>query len=118
MGFSVCTHVFSLTVDTKRGYVGALGTARVLERRCPRTACLRRGPNIIYSYYTWCGLIRDRGWYYNYIIAIIVTVPPLIIIIHYQVHMNHILLVAILVLIILYCATISHILYTKIAVIA
>ena len=31
-----------------------------LERRCPRTACLRRGPKIIYSYYTRCALIRDR----------------------------------------------------------
>ena len=29
--------------------------------RCPRTACLRRGPKIIYSYYTRCALIiRDR----------------------------------------------------------
>ena len=31
-----------------------------LERRRPRTACLRRGPKIIYSYYTRCALIRDR----------------------------------------------------------
>ena len=28
--------------------------------RCPRTACLRRGPKIIYSHYTRCVLIRDR----------------------------------------------------------
>ena len=31
-----------------------------LERRCPGTACLRRGPKIIYSYYTRSALIRDR----------------------------------------------------------
>ena len=59
-------HVFSLTVaavDAKRGYVGMCTGARhskSLERRCPRTACLRRGPKIIYSYYTRCALIRDR----------------------------------------------------------
>ena len=34
--------------------------SKCLERRCPRTACLRRGPKIIYSYYTRCALIRDR----------------------------------------------------------
>ena len=34
--------------------------SKSLERRCPRTACLRRGPKIIYSYYTRCALIRDR----------------------------------------------------------
>ena len=34
--------------------------SKSLERRCPRTACLRRGPNIIYGYYTRCALIRDR----------------------------------------------------------
>ena len=33
--------------------------SKSLERRCPRTACLRRGPKIIYSYYTTCALIRD-----------------------------------------------------------
>ena len=69
MGLSVCTHVFSRTVaavDTKRGYVAmwicAMGArhSKSLERRCPRTACLRRGPKIIYSYYTRCALIRDR----------------------------------------------------------
>ena len=31
-----------------------------LERCCRKTACLRRGPKIIYSYYTRCALIRDR----------------------------------------------------------
>ena len=34
--------------------------SKSLERRCPRTACLQRGPKIIYSYYTRCALIRDR----------------------------------------------------------
>ena len=34
--------------------------SKSLERRCPRTASLRRGPKIIYSYYTRCALIRDR----------------------------------------------------------
>ena len=34
--------------------------SKSLERRYPRTACLRRGPKIIYSYYTRCALIRDR----------------------------------------------------------
>ena len=34
--------------------------SKSLERRCPRTACLRRGPKIIYSYYTRCALITDR----------------------------------------------------------
>ena len=34
--------------------------SKSLERHCPRTACLRRGPKIIYSYYTRCALIRDR----------------------------------------------------------
>ena len=34
--------------------------SKSLERRCPRTACLRRGPKIIYSYYTRCAFIRDR----------------------------------------------------------
>ena len=34
--------------------------SKSLERRCPRTACLWRGPKIIYSYYTRCALIRDR----------------------------------------------------------
>ena len=33
--------------------------SKSLERRCPRTACLRRGLKIIYSYYTRCALIRD-----------------------------------------------------------
>ena len=33
--------------------------SKSLDRRCPRTACLRRGPKIIYSYYTRCELIRD-----------------------------------------------------------
>ena len=31
-----------------------------LERRYLRTTCLRRGPKIIYSYYTRCALIRVR----------------------------------------------------------
>ena len=34
--------------------------SKSLERRCPSTACLRRGPKIIYSYSTRCALIRDR----------------------------------------------------------
>ena len=34
--------------------------SKSIERRCPRTACLRPGPKIIYSYYTRCALIRDR----------------------------------------------------------
>ena len=34
--------------------------SKSLELRCPRTACLRRGPKIIYSYDTRCALIRDR----------------------------------------------------------
>ena len=33
--------------------------SKSLERRCPRTACLRRGAIIIYSYYTRCALIRE-----------------------------------------------------------
>ena len=36
------------------------GHSKSLERRCPRTSCLGRGPKIIYSYYTRCALIRDR----------------------------------------------------------
>ena len=32
--------------------------SKSLERRCLRTACLRRGPKIIYSYYTRYALIR------------------------------------------------------------
>ena len=60
----VSPHVFSRTVaavDTKRGYVGMYnGRSAQQEWRCPRTACLRRGPKIIYSYYTRCALIRDR----------------------------------------------------------
>ena len=67
MGLWVCQHVFSRTVadvDSKRGYVGmcngrSVCTAKCLERRCPRTVCLWRGPKIIYSYYTRCALIRD-----------------------------------------------------------
>ena len=64
--WSVCPHVFSrtvATVDTKRGYVVCTTGARYnksLERHRPRTACLRRGPKIIYSYNTRCVLIRDR----------------------------------------------------------
>ena len=49
--------------DAKRDmWVCATGARhrKSLERRCPRTACLRRGPKIIYSYYTRCALIRDR----------------------------------------------------------
>ena len=34
--------------------------SKSLERRCPRTVCLLRGPKIINSYYTRCTLIRDR----------------------------------------------------------
>ena len=34
--------------------------SKSLERGCPRTACLQRGPKIIYSYYTRCALIRDH----------------------------------------------------------
>ena len=34
--------------------------SKSLKRCCPRTACLRQGPKIIYSYYTRCALIRDR----------------------------------------------------------
>ena len=64
VGLCLCSHVFSRTVvavDTKRGYVGmCIGHSKSVERRCPRTACLRRGPKIIYSYYTRCALIRDR----------------------------------------------------------
>ena len=33
--------------------------SKSLERRCPRTACLRRGPKILYSSYIRCALIRD-----------------------------------------------------------
>ena len=47
-------------VDTKRVYVGMYNGRKSLERGCPRTACLRRGPKIIYSYYTRCALIRDH----------------------------------------------------------
>ena len=65
---SVCPHVFSRTVaavDTKINvdmWVCATGArhSKSLERRCPRAACLRRGPKIIYSYCTRCVLIRDR----------------------------------------------------------
>ena len=32
--------------------------SKSLERRCPRTACLRLGPKT--TYYTRCALIRDR----------------------------------------------------------
>ena len=64
VGWFVSPHVFSRTVaavDTKRGYVGMYnGRSAQQEWRCPRTACLRRGPKIIYSYYTRCALIRDR----------------------------------------------------------
>ena len=63
VGQCLCSHVFSRTVaavDTKRGYVGMCNGRSALERRCPRTVCLRRGPKIIYSYYTRCALIRDR----------------------------------------------------------
>ena len=62
----MCPHVFSLTVaavDTKRGYVGVCNRCwhtKSLDRCCPRTACLRRGPIIIYSSYIRCALIRDR----------------------------------------------------------
>ena len=43
------------------GYVQrALGTARVWSGVVQRTACLRQGPKIVYSYYTRCALIRDR----------------------------------------------------------
>ena len=60
----LCSHVFSPTVaavDTKHGYVGMCnGRSAQQERRCPRTACLRRGHKIIYSYYARCALIRDR----------------------------------------------------------
>ena len=34
--------------------------SKSLKGWCPRTACLRRGPKIIYSYYTRCALIRAR----------------------------------------------------------
>ena len=33
--------------------------SKSLEQRCPRTACLRRGPIIIYGYYARCALIRE-----------------------------------------------------------
>ena len=33
--------------------------SKSLEWCCPITACLRRGPKILYSYYTRCALIRD-----------------------------------------------------------
>ena len=51
-------------VNTKRGYVGP---GMCNGRSAPQesgaalsTACLWRGPKIIYSYYTRCALIRDR----------------------------------------------------------
>ena len=51
-------------VDTKRGYVDICAMdawySKSLDRRRPKTACLRRGRKIIYSYYTRCALIRDR----------------------------------------------------------
>ena len=47
-------------VDTERGYVGMCNGRSAQQRRCPRMAYLRRGPKIIYSYYTRCALIRDR----------------------------------------------------------
>ena len=72
VGRSVCRSVrtFFLSVaavDTKRGYVGimyvhATGArhSKSLERHCARTACLRWGLKIMYSYYTRCALIRDH----------------------------------------------------------
>ena len=59
----VSPHVFSLTVaavDAKRGYVGMCNGRSAQQESGARTACLRRGPKIIYSYYTRCALIRDR----------------------------------------------------------
>ena len=44
------------------GYVGMCNGRSVIQeqRGYQRTACLRRGPKIIYSYYTRCALIRDH----------------------------------------------------------
>ena len=55
-------------VDAKRGYVGMCNgrsaqqeSGAALSKNSMFTACLRRGPKIIYySYYTRCALIRDR----------------------------------------------------------
>ena len=63
----VSPHVFSRTVaavDTKRGYVGMCNGRSEHQESASgvvqEQACLRRGPKIIYSYYTRCALIRDR----------------------------------------------------------
>ena len=61
----VCPYVFTRTVadvDTKCGYVGMCNglSAQQESGAASSTACLRRGPKIIYSYYTRCALIRDR----------------------------------------------------------
>ena len=62
----VSPHVFSRTVaavvPNVDMWVCATGArhSKSLERRCPRTACLRRGPKITYSYYTRCALIKDH----------------------------------------------------------
>ena len=49
-------------VDTKRGYVGMCNGRSAQQESgaaLSKTACLRRGPKILYSYYARCALIRD-----------------------------------------------------------
>ena len=64
VSFSVCSHVFSRTVDavdTKRGYVGMCnGRSAQQESGVALSKNSMWGPKIIYSYYTRCALIRDR----------------------------------------------------------
>ena len=58
VGLSVatfCLEPWLLLIPNVDVWVCATGARhrKSLERRCPRTACLRRGPKIIYSYYAY-----------------------------------------------------------------
>ena len=63
VSLSVCTFSLEpwlLLIPNVDMWVCATGArhSKSLERRCPRTACLWRGPKIIYSYYNRCALTR------------------------------------------------------------
>ena len=66
VGLCLCSHVFSRTVaavDTKRRYVGMCNGRSAQQESgaaLSKNSMLRRGPKIIYGYYTRCALIRDR----------------------------------------------------------
>ena len=48
-------------VDNKRaGYVGMCNVRSAQQESGAALSSLRRGPKIIYSYYTRCALIKDR----------------------------------------------------------